>query len=327
MPPDLASENLSFGKTLKAHRMALPRGRPEILQLNVGKLCNLTCSHCHVNAGPGRKEIITGKTVDRILKWLESTDIPVLDLTGGSPEMIPDFRKLIKTVRQFDSPRRVIDRLNATIIEEPGYEWVPEFLAQHEVEIVASMPCYQPDNVEAQRGEGVFEASISAFQKLNALGYGITPDLRLNFVYNPNGAFLPPAQDKLEEDYREAMREHFNIRFHNLYCITNMPIARFAGYLKRENRLTDYMALLKNAFNPATIDSLMCRDTINVNWLGEVFDCDFNQMLKMPTLENGQHLKAWEIDPDTFSNIPIRTGPHCFGCTAGAGSSCGGALA
>ncbi|MCP4846775.1 MAG: radical SAM/Cys-rich domain protein [Verrucomicrobiaceae bacterium] len=327
MSPDLVSEGLSFDKTLKAHHRALRRTGPEILQLNVGKLCNLTCSHCHVNAGPGRKEIITGKTVDRILKWFETTDIRILDLTGGTPEMIPDFRRLIETVRQFDSPRRVIDRLNATIIEEPGYEWVAEFLAENEVEIIASMPCYQPDNVEAQRGEGVFEASIAAFQKLNALGYVSNPRLRLDFVYNPNGAFLPPEQDKLEEDYRDAMKEHFNISFNNLYCIANMPIARFASYLKRENRLNDYMTLLSNAFNPATIGSLMCRDTINVNWRGEVFDCDFNQMLKLPTEENGRYIKAWEIDPDTFSNIPIRTGSHCFGCTAGAGSSCGGSLA
>ena len=327
MSPDLVSEGLSFDKTLKAHHMILRRTRPKILQLNVGKLCNLTCNHCHVNAGPGRKEIIAGKTVDRILEWFETTDIRVLDLTGGTPEMIPDFRRLIETVRQFDSPRRVIDRLNATIIEEPGYEWVAGFLAENEVEIIASMPCYQPENVEAQRGEGAFEASIAAFQKLNALGYGINPRLRLHFVYNPNGAFLPPLQDKLEEDYRDAMQEHFNIYFNSLYCIANMPIARFASYLKRENRLTDYMTLLSNAFNPATIDSLMCRDTINVNWRGEVFDCDFNQMLKLPTQEDGQHLKAWDIDPDTFSELPIQTGAHCFGCTAGAGSSCGGSLA
>jgi radical SAM/Cys-rich protein len=327
MPPDVLSEDFSFGKTLKARSLVLHRTSPEILQLNVGKLCNLTCSHCHVNAGPGRREIITGKTVDRILEWFESTDIPVLDLTGGSPEMVPDFRRLIKTVRQFDSPRRVIDRLNATIIEEPGYGWVPEFLADNKVEIIASMPCYQPDNVEAQRGEGVFDASIRAFQKLNALGYGRNPHLKLHFVYNPNGAFLPPAQDRLEEDYRNAMQEHFKIIFNSLYCITNMPIARFASYLKRENRLADYMILLRNAFNPATIDSLMCRDTINVSWQGEVFDCDFNQMLELPTLKDGQHLKAWEIDPNTFRELPIQTGTHCFGCTAGAGSSCGGSLA
>ncbi|HCK41712.1 MAG TPA: hypothetical protein DHW22_08780, partial [Planctomycetaceae bacterium] len=274
----LSAMNVSFDQALTAHHLTLSRRSPEILQLNVGKLCNLTCSHCHVNAGPARKEIIESQTVDRILTWLESTDIPVVDLTGGSPEMIPDFRRIIEKVRQFKTPRRVIDRLNATIIEEPGYEWVPEFLAKHEVEIIASMPCYQPDNVEAQRGEGVFDASINAFKKLNKLGYGTQPGLLLNFVYNPNGAFLPPDQKQLEADYRKAMKEHFDISFNNLYCIANMPIARFTSYLKRENRLADYMLLLRNAFNPKTIDNLMCRDTINVNWLGEVFDCDFNQM-------------------------------------------------
>ena len=318
--------NVSFDQALTAHHLTLSRRSPEILQLNVGKLCNLTCSHCHVNAGPARKEIIESQTVDRILTWLESTDIPVVDLTGGSPEMIPDFRRIIEKVRQFKTPRRVIDRLNATIIEEPGYEWVPGFLAKHEVEIIASMPCYQPDNVEAQRGEGVFDASINAFKKLNKLGYGTQPGLLLNFVYNPNGAFLPPDQKQLEADYRKAMKEHFDISFNNLYCIANMPIARFTSYLKRENRLADYMLLLRNAFNPKTIDNLMCRDTINVNWLGEVFDCDFNQMLKLATQESGRHLKVWDINPKTFSKLPIQTGSHCFGCTAGSGSSCGGSL-
>ena len=318
--------NVSFDQALTAHHLTLSRRSPEILQLNVGKLCNLTCSHCHVNAGPARKEIIESQTVDRILTWLESTDIPVVDLTGGSPEMIPDFRRIIEKVRQFKTPRRVIDRLNATIIEEPGYEWVPGFLAKHQVEIIASMPCYQPDNVEAQRGEGVFDASINAFKKLNKLGYGTQPGLLLNFVYNPNGAFLPPDQKQLEADYRKAMKEHFGISFNSLYCIANMPIARFTNYLKRENRLADYMLLLRNAFNPKTIDNLMCRDTINVNWLGEVFDCDFNQMLKLPTQESGRHFKVWDINPKTFSKLPIQTGSHCFGCTAGSGSSCGGSL-
>ena len=299
--------NVSFDQALTAHHLTLSRRSPEILQLNVGKLCNLTCSHCHVNAGPARKEIIGSQTVDRLLTWLESTDIPVVDLTGGSPEMIPDFRRIIEEVRQFKTPRRIIDRLNATIIEEPGYEWVPEFLAKHEVEIIASMPCYQPDNVEAQRGEGVFDASINAFKKLNKLGYGTQPGLLLNFVYNPNGAFLPPDQKQLEADYRKAMKEHFDISFNNLYCIANMPIARFTSYLKRENRLADYMLLLRNAFNPKTIDNLMCRDTINVNWLGEVFDCDFNQMLKLPTQESGRHFKVWDINPKTFSKLPIQT--------------------
>lgn len=318
-----------FDSTLNHHGTPLTRSKPEILQLNIGKLCNLTCVHCHVNAGPARKEIMTGETVDRILEWFEKTDIPTLDLTGGTPEMIPDFQRLVETVRSFDQPRRVMTRLNATIINEPGFEWVPEFHAKHKVAIIASMPCYSPDNVNEQRGDGVFDSSISAFQKLNALGYGRDPELELNFVYNPNGAFLPPDQAELEADYKAEMKKHFDIDFHNLYAIANIIIGRYASYLKRNKQLTEYQILLKEAFNPATVSSLMCRNTINSSWLGEVFDCDFNQMLKMPTrsLESGEPLMVWDIDPSTFSDIPIKTAQHCYACTAGSGSSCGGALA
>ncbi|MFT4547571.1 MAG: radical SAM/Cys-rich protein [Verrucomicrobiales bacterium] len=317
-----------FDIALDASNTPLGRSRPEILQLNVGKLCNLTCVHCHVNAGPSRKEIVTGETIDKILHWFEKTDIPVLDLTGGTPEMIPDFRRLVEAVRGFDQPRRVMDRLNATIVNEPGYEWVAEFLAEHKVEIIASMPCYSPDNVNEQRGDGVFDSSIKAFQKLNELGYGRDPELQMQFVYNPNGGFLPPDQAGLEADYKREMKDHFGIDFNNLYCIANMAIARFASYLKRNNQLAEYQQILKDAFNPATVESLMCRNTINVSWLGEVFDCDFNQMMKLPLedRDSGTELYLWDIDPETFSAIPIRTGNHCFGCTAGSGSSCGGAL-
>jgi len=316
-----------FDSALEAVGKPLRRSKPEVLQLNVGKLCNLTCSHCHVNAGPGRKEIVAGETVDAILRWFEKTEIPTLDLTGGTPEMVPDFRRMVKAVRSFDRPRRVIDRLNATIINAPGYEWVAEFLAEQEVEIVASMPCYKPGNVNEQRGEGVFDSSILAFQKLNELGYGRDPRLRLQFVYNPNGAFLPGSQEQLEKDYRREMKACFGIDFDNLYCIANMPVARFAAYLKRNDRLHDYMQLLKDAFNPATVDALMCRNTINVSWQGEVYDCDFNQMLGLGLGgEKESGLLVWELDPKMFERVPIRTGDHCFGCTAGQGSSCGGAL-
>jgi radical SAM/Cys-rich protein len=317
-----------FDTMLRMHRVPLLRARPEILQLNTGKLCNLTCTHCHVNAGPNRKEIMTAETVDRILDWFARTDIATVDLTGGSPEMVPDFRRLVGAVRAMPHVSRIIDRLNATILSEPGYEWVPEFLAEHRVEIVASMPCYEPANVNEQRGEGVFDRSIAAFQKLNALGYGRTPELILNFVYNPNGAFLPPPQVALENDYRIAMRENFGIEFNSLYTITNMPISRFASWLKREGRLHEYMTLLKDSFNSSTVDALMCRNTINVGWQGGVYDCDFNQMMNLPLLhaETGAPLHVWDIDPDTFCGLPIRTGNHCFGCTAGGGSSCGGAL-
>ncbi|MEM9478950.1 MAG: arsenosugar biosynthesis radical SAM (seleno)protein ArsS [Verrucomicrobiota bacterium] len=312
-----------FDRSLAAAGVALTRKTPEILQINVGKLCNLTCVHCHVNAGPRRREIITGETIDRIIRWFEQTEIPTLDLTGGTPEMVPDFRRLVEAVRSFDRPRRVMDRLNATIINEPGYEWVAEFLADNEVEIIASMPCYAPDNVNAQRGDGVFDSSIAAFQKLNTLGYGREPTLPLHFVYNPGGAFLPPEQAELEADYKREMRNHFGIEFNRLFCLANMPIARFAAYLKRNDEFADYLALLRDSFNPGTVDGLMCRDTISVSWEGDVFDCDFNQMLRMPTADG---LKLWEIDLEEWTGSPIRTGSHCYGCTAGSGSSCGGAL-
>ena len=317
-----------FDAALLTHGATLRRTRPESLQLNTGKLCNLTCTHCHVNAGPSRKEIITSETVDRVLDWLAGTNITTVDLTGGSPEMVPDFRRLVTTVRKMPGNRRIMDRLNATILSEPGYEWVAAFLAEHEVEIVASMPCYEPKNVNQQRGDGVFDRSIAAFQRLNELGYGRTPELLLNLVYNPNGAFLPPAQEELEHDYRIAMRENFGIEFHRLYTITNMPISRFASWLRHENRLAEYMTLLKDRFNPGTVAGLMCRNTINVSWRGEVFDCDFNQMQNLPLHHpvTGTPLMLWEIEPESFAAIPIRTGLHCFGCTAGCGSSCGGAL-
>lgn len=315
-----------FSATLLQHRTPLTRARPEVLQLNTGRLCNLTCRHCHVNAGPARKEIITGETIDRILDWLDKTSIRTVDLTGGSPEMVPGFRRLVAALTE--SGRHVIDRLNATIITEPGYGWVPGFLAENKVEIIASMPCYEPENVDTQRGGGVFDRSIEAFRQLNALGYGRTPERILNFVYNPAGASLPPPQEELEADYRSAMRQRFGIEFHRLYTITNMPVNRFASWLKNEGRMDAYLSLLREHFNPATVPGLMCRTTLNVSWQGVVFDCDFNQMQDLPVLHpaTGRPLRLWEVDPESFAAIPIRTGTHCFGCTAGCGSSCGGSL-
>src|SRR6266481_327883 len=211
-----------FAQKLEEHSISLRRGRPEILQINVGKLCNLTCVHCHVNAGPKRKEIMTHGTIDRVLEWLSKTEIPIVDLTGGAPEMIPDFRYFIERVRTLESPRHVIDRCNLTILLDPGYEGLPEFLAKHKVEIIASMPCYTPKNVNAQRGEGVFEGSINALQLLNSLGYGKAVDLPLHLVYNPVGAFLPGSQAEMEADFKRELFSHFGIMFNKLYTITNL---------------------------------------------------------------------------------------------------------
>jgi radical SAM/Cys-rich protein len=314
-----------FAHALTGHSIVLRRGRPEILQVNVGKLCNLTCVHCHVNAGPKRKEIMTRDTIDRIIEWLARTDIPVVDLTGGAPEMIPDFRYFVEKVKSLEPRRHVIDRCNLTILLEAGYTGLGQFLAYNKVEIIASMPCYSAENVNAQRGEGVFEGSIAALQLLNSFGYGIHPDLPLHLVYNPVGPFLPSSQPQLEADYKRELKTHFRIVFNNLYTLANLPVGRFASYLRRSNKLDEYMELLINAFNPATIDGLMCRNTISVGWRGEVYDCDFNQQLGMQW-KDGAPIFVWDIDSETIENREIMTGDHCFGCTAGAGSSCGGAI-
>jgi radical SAM/Cys-rich protein len=314
-----------FAQKLAETQLTLRRGPTEILQLNVGKLCNLTCSHCHVNAGPKRREIMTRGTIDRIVEWLARTAIPTVDITGGAPEMIPDFRYLVGRVKSLTPARHVIDRCNLTILLEPGHEDLAQFLARHEVEIIASLPCYSPQNVNEQRGDGVFDASIRALQQLNRLGYGTNERLPLHLVYNPNGAFLPGPQAELEADYKQALRENFGIVFHRLYTITNMPIARFAAYLRSHGQFEEYTELLARSFNPRTVDGLMCRHTLNVGWRGEVYDCDFNQMLHLQW-ESGRPLLLWDIDPAQVAGRAILTGEHCFGCTAGCGSSCGGAL-
>jgi len=280
--------------------------------------------HCHVNAGPKRKEIMTRETVDRVVDWFARSEIPTIDLTGGAPEMIPDFRYFIERVKTLRPSRRVIDRCNLTILLEPGYEGLAQFLGRHKVEIIASMPCYTAENVNAQRGQGVFDSSIKALRVLNSLGYG--SDLPLHLVYNPVGAFLPGPQAELEADYKRELKKHFGIIFNNLYTITNLPIARFASYLRHNNKLEEYMQLLIDNFNPATVFGLMCRNTISVGWTGEVFDCDFNQMLNMNWRNGSGPLHLWDLDPAAVENREILTGNHCFGCAAGAGSSCAGAL-
>jgi len=312
-----------FSTTLSAHGLELARQTPRVLQINTGKLCNLTCVHCHVNAGPKRKEIITRATIERILDWLEASEIETVDLTGGTPEMIPDFRYFVERIRAMG--RRVMDRCNLTILNEPGYEWVADFHLANQVEIVASMPCYCPENVNAQRGEGVFDSSIRALQALNAKGYGIDPALKLDLVYNPNGANLPPEQAELESDYKRELKAHFDIEFNQLYAITNMPIARFISYLKRQGSYADYMQLLLDNFNPSSVEGLMCRDTISVDWEGGIYDCDFNQQLGMFHGAKTEPMKLWDLKLDQWAKSPILTGTHCYGCTAGQGSSCGGA--
>ncbi len=320
--------NNRFSDILAARDLSLRHTRTRVLQINVGKLCNLTCAHCHVNAGPKRKEIMTRETVDRILGWLETNDLPVVDLTGGAPEMIPDFRYLVERLTAMTPRRHVMDRCNLTILLEPSQDGLAEFLAEHEVEIVASMPCYSPANVNAQRGDGVFDASIKALQLLNRLGYGREERLPLHLVYNPLGAALPGPQAELEANYKQELREHFGIEFNSLYTITNLPVSRFASYLRNNNLLADYMQTLMDAFNAGTVSGLMCRDTLNVGWRGEVSDCDFNAMLNLGWRDaTGQApVYVWDVDLAAVEGREIRTADHCFGCTAGAGSSCGGAL-
>ncbi len=263
------------------------------------------------------------ETVDRILEWLRGSAIGTVDLTGGAPEMVPEFRYFVSEVKAMG--RHVMDRCNLTILLEEGFEDLGQFLRDHEVEIVASMPCYSPGNVEEQRGEGVFEASIEALQLLNRLGYARDRKLPLHLVYNPNGAFLPGDQGELEADYKRELRRAFGIEFNRLYTITNLPIARFAAYLRHRDEYESYLSLLRDSFNPGAVEGLMCRNTISVGWRGEVYDCDFNQQLGMQ-LGNEGPLLLWDLDLEELATERIQTAEHCFGCTAGAGSSCGGAL-
>ena len=304
---------------------ALRRGRTRILQVNVGRRCDLACHHCHVEAGPQRSERMDAATASRVLQVLEANPgLATLDLTGGAPELHDVFRPLVRGARALG--RRVIDRSNLTVFFQPGQEDTPEFLADHEVKVVASLPCYTPANVDAQRGSRVFERSIEALLRLNALGYGRVGSQReLDLVYNPQGASLPPAQAGLEARYREELEAQFGIVFDRLLTITNMPIKRFAHTLAREDQTEAYMSLLVNHFNPETLSSLMCRDTISVGWDGALYDCDFNQMLELPQPAGPRSL--WELgNTADLEGAPIASGSHCFGCTAGAGSSCSGAL-
>lgn len=294
------------------------------LQVNLGKLCNQACTHCHVEAGPKRTENMTTATVDRLLHLMKaSKGLTTLDLTGGAPELNPEFRRLVQEAKGLGL--HVIDRCNLTVLSEPGQEDTAQFLADHGVEVVASLPCYSEANVDKQRGKGVFGKSITALQTLNALGYGQEGSgLRLTLVYNPGGAFLPPDQGALEADYRARLFRDFGIVFSQLFTITNMPIKRFAWQLNRAGDLERYMDLLVSSFNPGTVEGLMCRTQLSVSWDGKLYDCDFNQMLELP-IEHGDTLDTIDSFHQVL-NRPIVTRGHCFGCTAGAGSSCGGTL-
>ncbi len=303
----------------------LTRARVTTLQLNVGLRCNLACHHCHVESGPKRTERLDRRGVERVLELLAfNPEVATLDITGGAPEMHEDFRDLVRGARALG--RKVIDRCNLTILFEPGQEDTADFLAEQRVEIVASLPCYSLENVERQRGRGVFDGSIEALKKLNALGYGQPGgDLRLDLVYNPVGAFLPPAQSELEAEYRDRLGERFGIVFNRLLTITNMPIKRFAHELHRDGEYDAYMGLLVNHFNADNVSGLMCRYMISVAHDGTIYDCDFNQALGI--LPPGPRRTIFDVDDlGRLGSTPIATAEHCFGCTSGAGSSCGGAL-
>jgi len=306
---------------------ALRRRAVETLQVNLGYTCNQSCVHCHVNAGPNRTEQMSAETVEHVLDLLAAKRIRSLDLTGGAPELNPHFRSLVTRARA--AGVHVIDRCNLTVLFERGQEDTAEFLAEQGVEIVASLPCYLEDNVDRQRGAGVFEKSIAALALLNALGYGHLPERPLSLVYNPQGPSLPPDQKKLERDYRHKLGEEFGIVFTRLLALANMPIARFGSTLVSKGGLADYLALLRSAHQPANLEAVMCRNLVSVDWQGFLYDCDFNQMLGLPlTLEDKPtrvHLRDW-LKADLNGN-PIAVAEHCWGCTAGQGSSCGGALA
>ena len=316
--------SVSFSRTIKDRNIDLTRLAPEILQVNVGKYCNQACLHCHVEAGPKRTEKMTEKNARKIVDLIEATpSIHTVDITGGAPELHPVFRLLVEESFRLD--KKIIDRCNLTVFFEEGQEDLPEFLVKHKVNVTASLPCYSKDNVEKQRGKGVFDKSIRALQLLNELGYGSDGSgLELDLVYNPLGASLPPDQLGLQEAYKKELKELFEIEFNKLFTITNMPIKRFLWDLERSNKLDEYMDLLLTSFNPHAAEGVMCRNLVSVGYDGEVFDCDFNQMLDI-SLKTGK-TTIWDIDNFDFRDTSVVFADHCYGCTAGAGSSCTGSL-
>jgi radical SAM/Cys-rich protein len=316
----------AFAKKIHSSGSDFKRRAVDVLQVNMGRYCNLACIHCHVESGPTRTEMMSREKVEAVLGFFARSGIPTLDITGGAPELHPDFDYLVAAARKLG--RHVMDRCNLTVIFEPGKEYLPEFFKRNEVELVCSLPCYSKENVDKQRGKGTFDASIRALQRLNEIGYGrVDSDLVLNLVYNPVGPHLPPPQDKLEQDYKMILREQFGIVFNHLFCLANMPITRYATHLKLRGEYDRYRELLESNFNAATLDQVMCRNLISIGWDGSVYDCDFNQMLDLPLTDAaGRRLNISSLALDQVAKRPITVGNHCYACTAGAGSSCGGAL-
>ncbi len=315
-----------FAEKIRQNGDSFRKRKVDVLQINMGKYCNQACLHCHVEAGPTRKEMMTLETVESVLRFLETSDINTVDITGGAPELNPHFDYLVERCVQLG--RHVMDRCNLTVIFEPGKDYLPGFFQRNQVEMICSLPCYTEENVDQQRGKGTFEQSIRALQLLNRLGYGFTDTgLELQLVYNPVGAHLPPPQDRLERDYRKILKEEFGIVFNHLFCLTNMPITRFEKFLKLRNEYHQYVELIESAFNPATLDKVMCRNLLSVGWEGSIYDCDFNQMLELPLQDRqGRPLKISDLCANGLENQSIIVGDHCYACTAGAGSSCGGSL-
>lgn len=303
----------------------LRRRRIATLQVNLGYRCNLSCVHCHVNAGPHRTEMMSTAIVDDVIAVIDRLDIETLDLTGGAPELHPEFRRLAREARRRDI--EVIDRCNLTVLFEPGQETLAAFLAREEVTVVASLPCYLEENVEQQRGKGVYGDSIRALKLLNDLGYGQDDARRLHLVFNPVDAVLPPPQAELEADYKRELKRRFGIVFDQLFVLTNMPINRFGAVLRAQGKLDDYKALLRDNHSAENLPGVMCRDTISVDWQGNLYDCDFNQMLGLPAMVDGRPARLADlVRGGPLEKACIATAGHCFGCTAGQGSSCTGAL-
>jgi radical SAM/Cys-rich protein len=315
-----------FTQRLHLSCKSFTRRTVEVLQVNMGRYCNQACIHCHVESGPTRTEMMSRQTVDAVLRFLASTTIPTVDITGGAPELNVNFDYLVESAVNLG--RHVMDRCNMTAVFEPGKDYLPEFFARNRVELVCSLPCYSKENVDKQRGKGTFDLSIRALQIFNKLGYGQPDsDLVLNLVYNPVGAHLPPAQEKLEQDYKRELGERFGIVFNHLFCLSNMPITRYETHLRLRGEYDSYLKLLENSFNPTTLDHVMCRNLLSVGWEGWVYDCDFNQMLDLPIRDPvGKPLHIETLSLDQIEQLEITVGNHCYACTAGSGSSCGGAL-